>query len=319
MHPVGDLHCDFLSYLAKDKKRHVHHPEARCSLPQLQKGRVALQSFALYALTGPGSVEQGEAQLTAFKELFKKEFLPLKPKEPFALHQGVHGVLALENASSLCEEEEPLERAFERLTRFQHEAGPILYVSLTWNHENRFGGGNKSPVGLKRDGELLLEFLSGRGIAIDFSHTSDALAEGILNHIDKRGLQLMPIASHSNFRAVTDHPRNLPNGIAREIIRRRGVIGLNLIRSFVGPRFTEDFVRHLVHGLALGAHQQLCLGADFFYEGDFPNQENLLYFDERFGDSSCYPDLLHLCQAVLEPDQIAGLAHGNLNAFLQRL
>ena len=34
------------------------------------------------------------------------------------------------------------DKVFKRLEAFRR-VEEILYVSLTWNHENRFGGGNK--------------------------------------------------------------------------------------------------------------------------------------------------------------------------------
>jgi len=48
---------------------------------------------------------------------------------------------------------------------------------------------------------------AGKQIPIDLSHTSDLLAEGILNHIDSQKLEIPVIASHSNFRAIWNHRR----------------------------------------------------------------------------------------------------------------
>ena len=71
-------------------------------------------------------------------------------------------------------------------------------------------------------------------IAIDLSHTSDFLAHDILNYIDKMGLNVRTIASHSNFRKIAEVVRNLTDEIAKEILKRGGVIGFNLFKSFVG-------------------------------------------------------------------------------------
>ncbi len=71
---------------------------------------------------------------------------------------------------------------------------------MTHHGENRFGGGNSTGIGLKKDGEALLEYISEKKIAIDLSHTSDALAGDILNYIVKNKLGLSVLASHSNFR-----------------------------------------------------------------------------------------------------------------------
>ena len=79
-----------------------------------------------------------------------------------------------------------MQEAFVRLDTLIREIGPILYISLTHHGENRFGGGNKADAGLKDDGEALLDYIDGKHIAIDLSHTSDALAHGIVNHIDRK-------------------------------------------------------------------------------------------------------------------------------------
>ena len=192
----------------------------------------------------------------------------------------------------------------------------MLYVSLTWNGENRFGGGNHTHVGLKRDGELFLEHIDGKKIAIDLSHASDQLAGDILNYIDKKGLQVTPIASHSNLRAVCDDARNLPDEFALEIIRREGVIGFNLVRKFVGEKPPEGLLAHLHHLALLGGERHHCLGADFFFEGSVaPSVHFVLpFFYPHFDDSSCYPRLLE----PLEGEVRERIAHANFEAFVAR-
>lgn len=128
---------------------------------------------------------------------------------------------AIENASAICNEKEDLSIALERLTALQRRIGKLLYVSLTWNHENRFGGGNHTEKGLKNDGKLLVDYLCHKGIALDFSHASDYLAYDLLNYIEKKGLRLPLLASHSNMRSIADFPRNLPDEIAKEIIKKK--------------------------------------------------------------------------------------------------
>ena len=110
-----------------------------------------------------------------------------------------------------------------------------MYVSFTWNMENRFGGGALTTVGLKDDGKRLLEVLATNRIAVDLSHASDRLAYDIFNYIDKHKLDMKVIASHSVMRAIHHAPRNLPDEIAKEIIKRKGIIGLNFIAKFIGP------------------------------------------------------------------------------------
>lgn len=286
---IIDLHCDLLGCVEHNKKLNFNSPETNCSLPQLAAGGVELQIMAVAAITRPGSSEVGKRQIELYREL--KRVAKLET------------LIAIENASALAEEDDPLETAFHNLSAFA-KVEKILYVSLTWNEENRFAGGNASKVGLKRDGELLLELCAELGIAIDLSHTSDHSAHDILNYIDKKGLEIGVIASHSNFRAIKEIPRNLPDPIAKEIIHRGGLIGINFVRRFVGDR-SEDFVAHIEHGLSLGGENTLCLGADFYggIEDITASIPGIQFptFQNGFSNSSCYPAFLEIVpEAMLE-------------------
>lgn len=308
--PVIDFHCDLLCYLSEIKGSTPLNREARCSLPQLQEGGVSLQVMAAFTETKPGSHAGFCRQIEAFKSLPSFGF------SPFGQKKTVQAVLAIENASGLLEEEEPLELCFQRLDRLQKECGPILYISLTWNTENRFAGGNYATCGLKDDGKALLEYLSGKSIAIDLSHTNDTTADEILETIDSKRLKITPIASHSNFRAIKDHVRNLPDRLAIEIIRRGGVIGLNFVRAFIGEPYAQEFVKMVEHAAKLKALDHLCMGADFFYENSVPTSLNSLlpYFVSPFDTSACYPKILSL----LQREVVEKIAYQNAARFLEK-
>ena len=126
------------------------------------------------------------------------------------------------------------------MERIIDNVGNLFYIGLTHHLENRFGGGNFSKAGLKDDGKALLDYLDNKQIAVDFSHTSDALAYDILEYISKKNLKIPILASHSNYRPNFDHPRNLPDDIAKEIINQKGLIGLNFVRAFVNNKHSED-------------------------------------------------------------------------------
>lgn len=320
---ITDLHCDLLAYLAQHEKRSVYDGEMRCSAQQLKKGNVLFQILAVYTETGKKSVALAEKQFTIFRtlpKLYPDVFERLTELKIPEVTEKVHIASAIENASGLCNETEPLENCFSRLDQYCEMAGPLIYVSLTWNHENRFGGGNLTKTGLKRDGELFLEYLADKQISIDLSHTSDLLAHDILNTIDKRGLQLIPLASHSNFRAIADQPRNLPDELAKEIFKRGGVIGLNFVKAFVGKNLPEDFSRQVDYARSLGGFDHLCFGADFFYDQDasITLHPFIPFFYERFGNSACYPDLIAYLNDIFTKQELEKIASHNLNRFFER-
>jgi len=320
---IVDLHCDLMAYLELGNKR-ADHPEVRCSWPQLKAGNVHLQVMALYTATGERSTLSFQKQMDCYQNLatlYPSYFAPCSTLTYPPEDGRVHTLAAIENASGLVLEEEAMDLCFRRLDEFLDLCSPVLYVSLTWHTENRFGGGNRTQIGLKPDGKILLEYLSGKQIALDLSHTSDALAYEMLDYIDKRGLDLIPIASHSNFRSICDHPRNLPNDLVAEIVKRGGVIGLNVVRAFIGKHFAEDFVKHMQHAREQGWWDHVCFGADFFcdQDSDLLLPELKPVFIAPYEDASCYPRLLELLSASLTPEQLQQVAHKNAAAFLMRL
>lgn len=305
MMPIADLHCDLLSYLCHRPGRSPHDAASRCSFTQLQEGGVALQTLAIWAETTPHSVETGKSQVDQF----------------LSLTSPVQLIAAFENASAFASEEEPLRSALTRLEQYQTELKSILYISLTWNGENRFGGGVGTPTGLKPDGKHLLEWMSGKRIAVDLSHASDRLAEEIFNEIDAKSHQIPVLASHSNFRTITPHLRNLPDFLAKEIIQRKGLIGINLVAPFLHTTDPSILWRHIEYGLHLGAQDSLSFGADFFCDTDFPDllqKHNAPFvFLPEYADASCFPKILKNLSPQIETPILQNISHLNVLRFLK--
>lgn len=322
MKSVIDLHCDLLGCINFNPKLSFDSPEVNCSIPQLLEGKVSLQTLAIASITEEGSAKRCAAQLQLYKNLLDEKSGSVFPFSEWREGAtGLHFILAIENASVIAEEHEPLERAFDRYEMLE-DFEELLYLSLTWNHENRFGGGNASKVGLKPDGKALLEFLSGRRVAIDLSHTSDALASDILNTIDKEALEITPIASHSNFRGAWPHERNLPDEIAQEIAKRGGLIGLNFVRRFIGDH-DEDFLKQIEYGSAIGCADALALGADFYGALDLPPStcpgRTFPTFPPQYSNSSTYPSFIALVERNFGAAQSEALASGNATRFIEKL
>ena len=68
----------------------------------------------------------------------------------------------------------------------------------------------------------------------------------------------------TNYRPIFDHPRNLRDDIAKEIINRQCLIGLNFVRAFVNNEHPEVLYEHINHGLELGGENAVAYGDDFF-------------------------------------------------------
>ena len=311
-----DLHCDLTAYLLQPNSS--PNGDVRCSVDKLFAGNVKMQVMAFYSATEKGSVDEVKEQLKHYRNLLNLpgvyEFCPEKAE----LKDGLGIIAAVENASGLCEEDQPVEDAFKNLDWLISQA-KIMYVGLTHHLENRFGGGNFTQAGLKDDGKRLIKYLDGRKIAVDLSHTSDQLAYGILNFIDQNNLDIPVLASHSNMRAVFDHNRNLPDELVTEIVNRGGLIGLNFVKYFINPENPSKIYRHIEHAVKLGAEDHLCFGADFFDDKSHPEQDRYPFFFPEFGDSTAYSTINSRISELFSDELKEKISHRNALSYFKRL
>jgi membrane dipeptidase len=324
-YPVVDMHCDLLSFLVTVAGAHAEDTAGiGCAIPHLRAGNVKLQVMAIWAADGDDAPVLAKKQIDAFHSLAATyphdagADVPARITGDSIDRPGMSMVAAIENASCLCTADEPLETAFARLSQYREQLGRVAYISLTHHTENRFGGGNKSAAGLSDDGRALLEFMSGTRIALDMSHTSDAMAFDALNWIDQKGLDIPILASHSNFRRHCDHPRNLPDELAKEIIRRHGLIGINFVRGFVSPDAPAALLDHIVNGFELGGERALCLGADFCSFEGYDGSHGIPYWPEH-ENASRYPSVLGMVEQALGERAVRALAYENALWFLRWL
>ncbi len=157
-----------------------------------------------------------------------------------------------------------------RLSLYHHLG--VRLITLTWNFPNCFGFPNcpscRMPSaddmnkGLTRFGKEAVVEMNRLGILIDVSHLSDG------GFWDVARMTKKPfVASHSNCRAVCDHPRNLTDDQIKAIAEHGGVIGLNQNPPFLCRKSAtstpEDCLAHIVHMKDIGGIDCVALGADF--------------------------------------------------------
>ncbi|MDE6889045.1 MAG: membrane dipeptidase [Eubacterium sp.] len=136
----------------------------------------------------------------------------------------------------------------------------IRFAMLTWNYENTYGCGAVSDQskGLTKEGCALVRRLVRQQVILDLSHLSDQGVEEVFQLTDRP-----VIASHSNVREICGHPRNLKKEHIRELIRRKGLLGMNFYREFVGAQpDIGHLLRHIDAVLELGGEDILALGGD---------------------------------------------------------
>jgi membrane dipeptidase len=136
-------------------------------------------------------------------------------------------------------------------------------AGLTWYSTGQAADGSGSPrgAGLTAYGRELVAEMNRLGIVVDVSHLSDRGVEDVCELST-----LPPIASHSNARAVFDHPRNLTDEHMRLIAERGGVVGAcgYPVMLTAGERpGIAHIVRHIEHMCETIGPEHVGVGCDF--------------------------------------------------------
>ncbi len=137
----------------------------------------------------------------------------------------------------------------------------VRVITPMWRGVNRLGGAYDTSVGLTSYGRGVLAAAMERGFLLDISHASDESARNILELASRYRTPVL--ATHSNFRAVCPHPRNLSDDIADAVAACGGLIGISLVPDHVGgKRDIPSLLTHLRYAYTRGLGETLCLGTD---------------------------------------------------------
>ena len=107
--------------------------------------------------------------------------------------------------------------------------------------------------GLSPFGKQVIAEMNRLGMMVDISHVSDKTFRDVLA-ISKAPL----IASHSNCRALCDHPRNMSDAMIRELAAKGGVIQINFHVGFLSQEFrnAERADPKINQAIALEVHKR---------------------------------------------------------------
>lgn len=155
----------------------------------------------------------------------------------------------------------PIEYDLNLLTVY-HRLG-VRAIQLAYNQRNPVGDGceEKGDAGLSGFGQTVVREMNRLGIIVDLSHTGRQTTLDALAHSTKPC-----IFSHSNARAVHDHPRNIDDEQIRVLAGNRGVIGINGIPAFLtsDPSPTvAHLIAHIDHIVDLVGPDHVCIGTDY--------------------------------------------------------
>jgi membrane dipeptidase len=158
-----------------------------------------------------------------------------------------------------------IERDLKNLDLFYNLG--LRQIQLTFNWRNWVGDGctERTQAGLSYFGLDMVHRMNELGMIVDVGHT------GYQSTLDAVELSAKPIVfSHTNCKALCDHPRNKTDDQIRALAKTGGVIGLSCFNWFVSdkPRSTlDDLLNHFDHVAKLVGPEYVGIGSDFSVAG----------------------------------------------------
>jgi len=159
-----------------------------------------------------------------------------------------------------------LEHDLSNVKRFAQRG--VVYITLCHNGDNDIcdsARGCNTHDGVSQFGEQVIRQMNACGIMVDLSHAGEK------SFYDALQISDTPIVcSHSNCRALCDHPRNLTDDQLRALAARGGVAHTTLYGGFLrkqGEASILDAISHLEHAIEVMGIDHVGLGTDFDGDG----------------------------------------------------
>ncbi len=263
--PVVDLHVD-IAYQHNYQGKPFAEATGQYRARELVAAGVAGVVLPLFV---PHRVSPDGPRASDYEESYARVFNELARTEPFLLPGcnaapgRVRTWLAFEGAAPLADDPDP-----QAVLRWVVRG--VRSFGLVHTKSNALASSSNDPspsYGLTEAGRRVVHAVHQAGAVVDLSHASDRaareiLALGMADHAPV-------IATHSNARAVADHPRNLSDDLLRSVAKTGGVVGVNFHSPFLArgrSATVSDVVTHVRHLVKVMGVDHVAVGSDF--EGD---------------------------------------------------
>ncbi|MFP5021507.1 dipeptidase [Pseudonocardia phyllosphaerae] len=295
-------------------------PRLHTDLPRLRAGRLGAQFWSVYV---PGSYTGDAAVVATLDQIDRVRRLAARYPDALALAgsaDDAERIAASGRVASLMGAEggHSIGDSLAVLRTFR-ELG-VRYLTLTHNLNNEWAdSATDEPVhgGLSPFGREVVAEMNRIGMIVDLSHVAETTMRAALD------VTTAPVLfTHSGARAVTDHPRNVPDAVLERLRGNGGVCMAPFVPRFVSAAVTawddrlhaamddagldhrdldarnafadtwdgppvpragiDDVVAHLEHLREVAGIDHIGIGGDYDGTADLP---------DGLGDVSCYPAL----------------------------
>jgi membrane dipeptidase len=237
-----DMHADTVQFIVDEgadisRRLSTTHLDAA----RMREGGLDAQFFSIwvepqfYGRGGARAVARADEQIAAIRALAEghPETWALASTAADIRRAAAEGKLAalmgLEGGYAIDEKIESVDRYYRMGVR---------YMSPTWTYSLSWAGSSGDTEGASRGlndfGRQVVREMNRLGMLVDVSHVSDKTFWDIV------GTSSKPIiATHSNCRAIVNHPRNLTDEMISAVAKTGGVVCVVFYPAFVEPGWQE--------------------------------------------------------------------------------
>ena len=200
-------------------------------IPRLRAGGVGGQFWSVYV---PASMATVDAAKATFEQIDTVKRIVAAHPETFELATTADDLVRIHRAGKIAsligmEGGYSIDDSLGLLREF-YDSG-ARYMTLTHSKSTTWAdSGTDAPKwnGLNAFGEEVVKEMNRLGMMVDLSHVSeDTMVDAI------RVSEAPVIFSHSSARAVTAHPRNVPDAVLRQMAANGGIVMVTFVPGFI--------------------------------------------------------------------------------------
>jgi len=225
-------------------------PPGHTSIPWARKGMLGAQIWSVYV---PASFAPDAATAATFEQIaIVRSFIDRYP-ETFALVTTADGLeaafrkgriaslIGIEGANQIGDDIGTLRRAAKegvRAMTLTHSRTTSLFDSATGEVKYR---------GMAPGAAAMIAEMNRLGVLVDLSHVSPQVMHQVLD------VTAAPVIfSHSSARALTDHPRNVPDDVLARLPANGGIVMVTFVPAFVNKARADWQARRQAQVLLAG-------------------------------------------------------------------
>ena len=245
------------------------------TLPIITPGRPARKSQLLTRAAAAGfdfvsitlAIDGMDFRAAAQQIVEQRRFVR-EPSAPSVLAESTDDILRARKMGELA-----VGLHFQGTTPFEDELGwvelfhalGVRHALMAYNEKNRVGCGChvSEDTGLTGFGRSLVREMNRVGMIVDCAHT------GYRSSMETIEASTSPvIVSHTNARALCDHPRCVRDDQIEACAAKGGVLGMTGLSAFLGGAGAtpERVVDHIDHVANLVGPEHVGLGLDYVYD-----------------------------------------------------